>query len=166
MAKQRSAGILMFRRVRGGAEVLLVHPGGPFWAKKDDGAWSVPKGLYEDNEDALVAAKREFQEETGCEPIGEFFELGSVKQPSGKKICVWAVEGNVDATTIKSNLFVMEWPPKSGRTQEFPEGDRAGWFDLPEAVQKIIKGQRPILQMLDKKLGLRVTPVEQGERPQ
>jgi predicted NUDIX family NTP pyrophosphohydrolase len=149
---KRSAGILMFRFSVGGLEVFLVHPGGPFWAKKGDGTWSIPKGLYENDENPLDAAKREFKEETGCSPDGEYLRLGDFKQPSGKIISAWGVEGDVDSSKIKSNLFSMEWPPKSGRMQEFPEVDRAGWFILHQAMQKITKGQIPILQALSVKL--------------
>jgi predicted NUDIX family NTP pyrophosphohydrolase len=145
---QRSAGLLMFRRRDGTTEVLLVHMGGPFWAKKDDGAWSIPKGLYEESEDALVAARREFEEETGCRPEGPFVALGTFKQPSGKLLSIWALEGEFDLSAFKSNLFTMEWPPKSGRMAEFPEADRAGWFNEQQALAKITKGQRPILKAL------------------
>jgi predicted NUDIX family NTP pyrophosphohydrolase len=151
---QRSAGLLMFRRAGGRAEVLLVHPGGPFWAKKDDGAWSIPKGLFEDGEDALAAAKREFEEETGLLPEGEFIELGEFKQPSGKRISAWAFEGAFDLASFKSNMFTMEWPPKSGRMREFPEADRAGWFGPREAPVKVTKGQRPIIEAMFERLGL------------
>src|SRR5262245_18024018 len=147
MAK-RSAGILMFRRTHGLPEVLLAHPGGPFWARKDDGAWSIPKGLHEDGEDPLAAARREFEEETGCAPDGEFIALGDFKQPGGKTIRAWAVEGDFDLAKFKSNLFSMEWPPKSGRTQQFPEVDRIAWFGPDEAQRKILKGQLPILATL------------------
>jgi predicted NUDIX family NTP pyrophosphohydrolase len=150
---QRSAGLLMFRRAGSAAEVLLVHPGGPFWAKKDDGAWSIPKGLYEDDEDALSAAKREFTEETGLSPEGELIALGEFKQPSGKRISAWAFEGAFDLAAFKSNMFTMEWPPKSGRMRDFPEADRAGWFDRQQALVKVTKGQRPIIEALFEKLG-------------
>ena len=145
---QRSAGLLMFRRRDGATEVLLVHMGGPFWARKDDGAWSIPKGLFEADEDALAAARREFEEETGHAPDGPFIALGTFKQPSGKQVSAWAVEGEFDLTAFKSNTFTMEWPPKSGRMAEFPEADRAGWFGEAEALVKITKGQRPILRAL------------------
>jgi predicted NUDIX family NTP pyrophosphohydrolase len=144
---QRSAGLLMFRR-RTTIEVLLVHPGGPFWAKKDDGAWSIPKGLFEEGEKALAAAKREFEEETGQPPRGMPIELGIFKQPSGKRIHAFAVESEFDLSTFKSNSFAMEWPPRSGRTAEFPEADRVGWFGRTEALAKILKGQRPIVEAL------------------
>jgi predicted NUDIX family NTP pyrophosphohydrolase len=150
---ERSAGLLMFRRAGKTAEVLLVHPGGPFWAKKDDGAWSIPKGLFEEAEDALAAARREFEEETGTFPEGEFIELGIFKQPSGKRISAWAFEGAFDLATFRSNMFAMEWPPKSGRLREFPEADRAGWFGPEEALVKVTKGQRPIIEALFARLG-------------
>jgi predicted NUDIX family NTP pyrophosphohydrolase len=147
MPKQ-SAGLLMFRRSRGPIEVLLIHPGGPFWAKKDDGAWSIPKGIFEQGEDALSAARREFEEETGSSPAGPIIELGVFKQPGGKHVHVWAVEDDFDLASFKSNSFSMEWPPRSGRKQEFPEADRAGWFTPDEAVVKLLKGQRPIIKAL------------------
>jgi predicted NUDIX family NTP pyrophosphohydrolase len=151
---QRSAGLLMFRRRDGTRQVLLVHMGGPFWAKKDDGAWSIPKGLYEAGEDALAAARREFEEETGSQPEGPFIELGTFKQPSSKQIAAFAVEGEFDLSTFKSNMFAMEWPPRSGRMQEFPEADRAGWFDQKQALAKVAKGQRPIIKALFERLDL------------
>jgi predicted NUDIX family NTP pyrophosphohydrolase len=153
MAK-RSAGILMYRWRDRRPELFLVHPGGPFWAKKDDGAWSIPKGLYEEGEDPLAAAKREFEEETGCVPQGRFFELGSFKQPSGKQIIAWGLEGDFVLTEFQSNLFSMEWPPRSGAVQDFPEADRAAWLSPHEAMRKILKGQRPILATLLERLGL------------
>ena len=149
-----SAGILLFRRTAAGVEVMLVHPGGPFWAKKDDGAWSIPKGLFEDGEDALAAAKREFEEETGLLPEGELIGLGEFKQPSGKRISAWAFEGAFDLALFKSNMFTMEWPPKSGHMREFPEADRAGWFGPREALVKVTKGQRPIIEALFERLEL------------
>ena len=129
-------------------ELFLVHPGGPFWSRKDDGSWSIPKGLYEEGEDPLAAAKREFEEETGCTPQGRFFELGSFKQPGGKRVFAWAVEGDYDLSTFRSNLFSMEWPPKSGKMQDFPEADRAAWFRPHEAMRKVLKGQLSILTTL------------------
>jgi predicted NUDIX family NTP pyrophosphohydrolase len=149
---ERSAGLLMFRRRDGTSEVLLVHMGGPFWARKDDGAWSIPKGLYEAGEDALAAARREFAEETGGSPAGEFVALGTFRQPSGKQLSAWAVEGDFDLRAFKSNMFTMEWPPKSGRTAEFPEADRAGWFGEAQALVKVTKGQRPIVKTLFERL--------------
>ncbi|MBV8700044.1 NUDIX domain-containing protein [Bradyrhizobium sp.] len=151
---QRSAGLLMFRRRNGTTEVLLVHMGGPFWAKKDDGAWSMPKGLHEASEDALAAARREFEEETGCVPKGPFVALGTFRQPSGKQLSAWAMEGEFDLSTFKSNMFTMEWPPKSGRMAAFPEADRAGWFDQEQALVKVTKGQRSILKALFERLEL------------
>jgi predicted NUDIX family NTP pyrophosphohydrolase len=150
---QRSAGILLFRRTGPEPEVLLVHPGGPFWAKKDEGAWSIPKGLYEADEDPLAAAKREFAEETGFTPDGDFIALGPFKQPGGKVVSAWAVEGEFDLAGFRSNSFSMEWPPKSGRRQEFPETDRAAWFHPEEALRKILKGQAPIVAALLERLG-------------
>jgi predicted NUDIX family NTP pyrophosphohydrolase len=148
MAKH-SAGLLMYRR-RGELEVFLVHPGGPFWAKKDAGAWSIPKGEYRPGDDPLAAARREFREETGFPVAGEFIPLTPIKQPSGKIIQAWAVEGDCDAEAIRSNTFTLEWPPRSGRQQEFPEVDRAAWFTLTAAREKIIKGQVGFLEELQK----------------
>jgi predicted NUDIX family NTP pyrophosphohydrolase len=145
---KRSAGILMYRWRKNDPEFLLVHPGGPFWSKRDDGAWSIPKGLYEDGEDALAAAQREFREETGFTVNGKLLELGSFRQPSGKTISAWAVEGDCDLSLFRSNEFSMEWPPKSGRIAQFPEVDRAGWFPTPQALQKITRGQIPIVKTL------------------
>jgi predicted NUDIX family NTP pyrophosphohydrolase len=138
---KKSAGLLMYRRRHGVLEVFLVHPGGPFWQKKDVGSWSIPKGEYTTEEDPLEVAKREFWEETGFRASGEFVPLTSRKQPSGKIITAWAFEGDCDASMIKSNTFSMEWPPRSGKREEFPEVDRAGWFSIPDAKEKIIKGQ-------------------------
>ena len=142
---ERSAGLLLFRRRDTGVELFLVHPGGPFWAKKDDGAWSIPKGLYEDDEDPLIAAQREFAEEVGSPITGEFIALGEFRLPSGKRLSVWAVEGDLEADAIASNSFEMEWPPKSGKRAEFPEVDRAGWFTPDAARVKLNKGQVPML---------------------
>ena len=144
----RSAGIVAFRRAAATIELLLIHPGGPFWAKKDAGSWSIPKGLYQDGEEALAAAKREFAEETGLVPVGPFIELGAFRQPSRKVISVWAVENDFDLVAFRSNMFSMEWPPKSGRMQEFPEADRAQWFSVDQARHKITKGQIPIVDAL------------------
>ncbi len=148
-----SAGILLFRRRCDGVEVLLVHPGGPFWAKKDDGAWSIPKGEMESGEDAVVAAKREFEEETGAAIGGALVDLGTFRQPSGKIVAAFASEGDFDPASLQSNLFAIEWPPRSGKTAEFPEADRAAWFGLEEAQRKILKGQRPILAALAARVG-------------
>jgi predicted NUDIX family NTP pyrophosphohydrolase len=145
---ERSAGLLLYRLAPSGPEVFLVHPGGPFWAKKDEGAWSIPKGVLEGDEEPLAAARREFAEETGAAPEGEAIELGSFKQPSGKVVLAWAVEGDLDPALIKSNNFTMEWPPKSGRTASFPEVDRGAWFDPERARAKLLKGQVPILAAL------------------
>jgi predicted NUDIX family NTP pyrophosphohydrolase len=147
MAAKRSAGLLIYRRSSGFSEVLLVHPGGPFWARKDEGAWSIPKGLVEDGEDELAAARREALEEIGTAISGDFRWIGEYKQPGGKRVLAWCVEADIeiDVHRIVSNTFQMEWPPKSGRQQEFPEVDRAGWFDLETAGRKILKGQKPVL---------------------
>jgi predicted NUDIX family NTP pyrophosphohydrolase len=145
---QRSAGILMYRRVNGVLAVLLVHPGGPFWAKKDDGAWSIPKGLCGAGEDELAAAKREFREETGAEVEGHFIPLGEFLQPSGKVIVAWMVEGSFDPAKLTSDTFPLEWPPRSGRLQQFAEVDRAAWFEPEVALRKATKGQRPIIGRL------------------
>jgi predicted NUDIX family NTP pyrophosphohydrolase len=152
---QKSAGILMYRRKGGAVEVLLVHPGGPFWIKKDDGAWTIPKGVREEGEEGLAAAKREFEEETGAAPAGEFIPLGKFRQSSAKTVSVWALEGEFDVTKLKSNKFALEWPPKSGKTNEFPEVDRAAWFSPDEARRKILKGQRAMLDALLARLDLR-----------
>jgi predicted NUDIX family NTP pyrophosphohydrolase len=149
---RKSAGILLYRFQKDGVEVFLVHPGGPFWVNKDEGSWSVPKGEYNDDEDALKAAQREFQEETGLSIQGNFIELGEVRQPSGKRVMVWALENDQEVENIRSNTFQLEWPPKSGKMQEFPEVDRGGWFSLPEARQKILKGQISFLDKLEEKI--------------
>jgi predicted NUDIX family NTP pyrophosphohydrolase len=145
---KKSAGLLLYREGSEGLEVLLVHPGGPFWARKDDGAWSIPKGEFEDPEDPLAAAIREFEEETGARPGGEFIPLKPLKQPGGKLVYAWAVRADFDPATLKSNLFSMEWPPRSGRRQEFPEVDRAAWFGMEAARRKILKGQAGFLDQL------------------
>jgi predicted NUDIX family NTP pyrophosphohydrolase len=148
MATKETAGILLYRVRQGAFEVFLVHPGGPFWMKKDDGAWSIPKGEIEEGEDHLHAAKREFHEETGFSLDGNFIALAPLKQRGGKIVHAWAVEGDVDAQSIKSNLFSMEWPPRSGKHAEFPEVDRAGWFTLEAAKEKILPGQAEFLEEL------------------
>jgi predicted NUDIX family NTP pyrophosphohydrolase len=149
-----SAGLLAYRRTDAGLEVLLVHPGGPFWAKKDEGAWSVPKGEYEPSEDPLAVARREFEEEIGqAPPAGsEPVWLGELRQPSGKVVSAWTVEGDLDVGDMHSNSFEMEWPPRSGRTREFPEVDRAGWFGLEEARRKLLRGQVGFLDRLEEVL--------------
>jgi predicted NUDIX family NTP pyrophosphohydrolase len=143
-----SAGILLFRFKSDKLEVMLVHPGGPFWARKDQAAWSIPKGILDENENPLDAAKREFNEETGLEADGAFIELGEVKQPSGKIVHAWALEKDLDVTEIESNCFTIEWPKNSGKMREYPEIDRAGWFSLDEARTKILKGQVALLDRL------------------
>ncbi|RVD50640.1 MAG: NUDIX domain-containing protein [Mesorhizobium sp.] len=153
MAK-RSAGLLIYRRTGGDIQVLLVHPGGPFWAKKDDGAWSIPKGLVDQGEDELAAARRETGEELGMKVEGAFARLGDYRQPGGKIVSAWSVEADIDVTAISSNTFTMEWPPRSGSMKEFPEVDRAGWFTLAEAEVKILQGQRPMLSDLAEQLGV------------
>ena len=151
MAK-KSAGILLYRIQNKNPEVFLVHPGGPFWAKKDAGAWSIPKGEFEDDEDPLDAAKREFEEETGITISGEFIQLKPIRQKSGKMVYAWAVEGNIDPATIKSNSFEMEWPPSSGKMRSFPEIDKAAWFTLIEGRNKINSGQSALINELEIKL--------------
>ena len=150
---KKSAGILLFRLVNKKPELFLVHPGGPFWAKKDEGAWSIPKGEFDDSEDALEAAKREFSEETGVNIEGEFIVLSPAKQKSGKTVYAWAVEGDIDPSKIKSNHFEMEWPPRSGKMKSFPEIDKAAWFDVKEALQKINSGQASLIRELVTKIG-------------
>jgi predicted NUDIX family NTP pyrophosphohydrolase len=148
-AKKQSAGILVYRLIKKKPEVFLVHPGGPFWKNKDAAAWSIPKGEFEDDEPALKAAQREFEEETGIKPTGKFIELQPVKQKSGKTVYAWALEANIDPSTIKSNLFEMEWPPKSGKKASFPEIDRADWFDMATGKEKINAYQVPLLEQLE-----------------
>ena len=143
-----SYGILLFRRAAGRRQVMLVHPGGPFWAGKDAGAWSIPKGLAEGDETGLQAARREFREETGFEVDGEFLELGTLRQPSGKTVHAWALEGNLDVSRIRSNSFILEWPRHSGTYREYPEIDAGGWFSLAEAREKISHGQLEFLDRL------------------
>jgi predicted NUDIX family NTP pyrophosphohydrolase len=145
---KRSAGILMFRRRGAEIEVLLVHPGGPFWAKKDAGAWSIPKGECSVGEDALAVAKREFEEETGARPHGHFLPLGEVTQAGRKIVTAWGLEGEFDPATLISNYFELEWPPKSGRKASFPEVDRAQWFSPADARQKILSAQREFITRL------------------
>jgi predicted NUDIX family NTP pyrophosphohydrolase len=144
----RSAGLLMFRRRPAGAQVLLAHPGGPFWARRDEASWTLPKGEIDPGEEPLDAARREFLEETGFASNGPFLPLGEYKQKSGKRISAWAFEGDADPGQLQSNLFEMEWPPRSGRMQSFPEIDRVQWFDLTEARRRLIAGQAPFLDAL------------------
>jgi predicted NUDIX family NTP pyrophosphohydrolase len=147
---KRSAGLLVWRGAPDALEVLLVHPGGPFWARKDDGAWSLPKGEIDDGEEPLDVAVREFREELGVEPpdVDAAVALGDVRQSGGKVVTAWAVEGDVDVSTIVSNTFEMEWPPGSGVRRSFPEVDRAGWFALTDAATKLLSSQRPFLERL------------------
>jgi predicted NUDIX family NTP pyrophosphohydrolase len=156
---RRSAGLLMFRRRAGGIELLLAHPGGPFWAKKDLGAWTLPKGEYGDSETALAAAQREFREETGWEATPPFFPLGSLKQRSGKVVSAWAFEGDADPATLVSNTIAIEWPPRSGRMQVCPEVDRADWFEPGVARRKILPGQAAFIDALERLVA------EAGHRP-
>jgi predicted NUDIX family NTP pyrophosphohydrolase len=145
---KNSAGILMYRQREGIVEVLLAHMGGPFWARKDLGAWSIPKGEFEPGEAPLAAAKREFEEETGISVSGKFIPLIPIKQSGGKIVHVWVVEGDCDPAQIRSNTFMMEWPPRSGKQQSFPEIDRADWFSLDVARDKVTKGQRGFIEQL------------------
>lgn len=138
----------MYRLREHGPELLLVHPGGPFWARKDAGAWSIPKGEYLDGEDPLTVARREFAEETGLLPEGTFVELAEIRQAGGKKVKSWAFAGDFDLETLVSNSFAMEWPPRSGRQAEFPEVDRAGWFTIQEAREKILPSQLPLVDQV------------------
>lgn len=153
-----SAGILLYRRAATGLEVFLIHPGGPFWAKKD--AWSIPKGEYSDGESAMEAARREFQEETGSAlaieiPDERFLSLGEIRQPSGKRVTAWAIEGDFDPATMVSNTCLVEWPPRSGVEIEIPEADRGDWFDLETARRKIFRGQEALLDRLAEALAER-----------
>jgi predicted NUDIX family NTP pyrophosphohydrolase len=153
-ASRRSAGILLHRGLGDGLEVLLVHPGGPLWARRDAGAWSIPKGEYLDGEDPLAAARREFEEELGtAPPTGGAADLGEIRQKSGKRVRGWAIAGDLDATRIESNTFEFEWPPRSGKLIEIPEIDRAEWFGLAAAREKINQGQVPLLDRLEHLLG-------------
>lgn len=152
MGKKLSAGILLYRRRGPTLEVFLVHPGGPYWASKDDGAWSIPKGEYSEREDPLATARREFAEETGFHVTGSFRPLMPLTQPSGKVVSAWAVKGDLDPATVRSNSFSLEWPPHSGKRQEFPEVDRGAWFDIPTAHMKLQPGQRGFLDQLEELL--------------
>ena len=150
---KHSAGILLYRHAKRGLEVFLVHPGGPFWARKDLGAWSIPKGEYAEDEDPLAAARREFHEETGFAIDGNFVDLGTIRQAGSKLVSAWAVEGDCDPARLTSNRFQMEWPPRSGSMKEFPEVDRGAWFNLPEARDRILTSQKPVLDRLAEKAG-------------
>jgi predicted NUDIX family NTP pyrophosphohydrolase len=152
---RRSAGILLYRLAGPEPEVLLVHPGGPFWARKEEGAWSIPKGEYRNDEDPRAAALREFEEEVGTAPPDDadaLLELGEVRQRSGKVVTAYALEGDLDASAITSNTFAMEWPPRSGKTQEFPEVDRAGWFAPAEARARLVPAQAELVDRLLERL--------------
>jgi predicted NUDIX family NTP pyrophosphohydrolase len=152
-ARARSAGIVLHRRVTDRTEVLLVHPGGPFWARRDLGAWSIPKGEYDSGEDPLAAALREFEEELGSPaPAGDREDLGEIRQRAGKVVRAWAVAGDLDVSGVHSNTFELEWPPRSGKTANFPEVDRAEWFDLDRARQKIVAAQAALLDRLSERL--------------
>ena len=155
MAKKLSAGILLYRIRSSLPEVFLVHPGGPFWANKDAGAWSLPKGEFDEGADALEAARREFFEETGSPVEGTLVALTPLKQRSGKLVYAWMVEGDLEAACLRSNMFSMEWPPRSGKQTEFPEVDKGAWFGLPEAREKILAGQRSFLDEMEKILASR-----------
>jgi predicted NUDIX family NTP pyrophosphohydrolase len=150
MGKKQSAGIVLFKVKKDELMIFLVHPGGPFWKKKDDGAWSIPKGEFDEDENALEAAKREFNEETGYILSGDFIELTPVKQKSGKIVHAWALEKDIDADTIKSNSFTIEWPPKSNKMVAYPEIDKAAWFTADEAKMKINPAQVPLIDELEK----------------
>lgn len=145
---KQAAGILLYRRSARGLEVLLAHPGGPLWARKDLGAWTIPKGQFGQDESALDAAQREFEEEMGSPASGAFVELGSIRQPSGKIVHAFTAESDFDVAQVKSNLFSLEWPPRSGRTGQYPEVDRAEWFSIEDARKRILKGQEPFLDRL------------------
>jgi len=145
---KRSAGLLLFRHRDGHLEVLLGHPGGPYWANKDLQAWSIPKGEYAEDEEALAAAQREFREETGYACAPPFTDLGELRQPGGKLVHIWACAGDADPAALVSNSFEMEWPPKSGRMQRFPEFDRVQWFGMEEAQRRILTGQREFVERL------------------
>ena len=157
MGRKVSAGVLMYRIRRGDLQLFLVHPGGPYWKNKDEGAWSIPKGECDPSADLLGEAKREFMEETGVQVEGEFRELSPVKQSGGKIVHAWAVEGDCDPAQLRSNTFAMEWPPRSGQRQEFPEVDRAGWFSCSAAREKLLNGQRPLVDELERMLKARGT---------
>ena len=147
-----SGGILLFRRLAGRLQVMLVHPGGPYWENKDEGVWSIPKGQFEESEGPLEAARREFAEETGFDAEGEFIELGELVQPSKKIVHAWALEDDLDTTRIRSNTFTLEWPPNSGCFKDYPEIDRGQWFDIADARTKITKGQLGFINRLSERL--------------
>lgn len=162
-----SAGLLAYRLTDAGPEVLLVHPGGPYWRNRDLGAWSIPKGEYDDDEDPLAAALRECREELGAAPEpGEWMPLAPVKQKGGKVVRAWAVAWDWDPATLASDTFTMEWPPRSGRTESFPEVDRAAWFPLDEAARRILEGQRPLVEELARRLGRPSMKPQGAEKPE
>lgn len=148
----RSAGLLMFRRPPQGLQVLLAHPGGPFWVRKDEGAWTLPKGELLASEDPLAAARREFEEETGLRPGGPFIDLGEVRQKGGKQVRAWAFEGDFDPGRLRCNLFEIEWPPRSGQRRQFAEIDRVAWFDPATARRKLLAAQQPFVERLEQRL--------------
>jgi predicted NUDIX family NTP pyrophosphohydrolase len=168
MTKQ-SAGILLYRNTPHGYEVLIVHPGGPFWARRDDGSWSMPKGEFDGNENPLEAAKREFTEEIGSPPpAGDYTSLGEAKQSSGKVVHGFALKSDFNLERFKSNMFTMEWPPKSGKEQEFPENDKAAWVHIATAKRKLVKGQLPFLETLAQALDIdleKITPPPEPGKP-
>jgi predicted NUDIX family NTP pyrophosphohydrolase len=165
--KKQSAGLLVYRLKDSGPEVLIAHMGGPFHAKKDAGHWSIPKGEYEDGEDPKEVARREFNEELGkAVPDGEWIELGKIEYKNGKEVVVWAVEGDLDVSQTTSNTFELEWPPRSGKIQEFPEIDRAAWFSLPEAAAKLIPAQAEFMERLANKLNVPYGPEIIPQPPQ
>jgi predicted NUDIX family NTP pyrophosphohydrolase len=159
--KKRSAGIIVYRKTPDSIDVMLAHMGSPWWAKKDVGSWTIPKGEINDGEDAFDTAKREFVEELSLPvPDGEFIDLGAIEQHNNKTVQAWAIEADIDVSKIKSNTFKIEWPPKSGKEQEFPEIDRAGWFDLSTAAQKAVRGQAALFERLAEKLGISINKPE------
>jgi len=161
---KQSAGILLYRTIGRSVEVLLVHPGGPFWVKKDLGAWSIPKGEFESDEKPQAAAQREFMEEIGSPPPkGDYTALGKFKQPSGKLVYAFALRSDFNLEHFHSEMFEMEWPPRSGQKQEFPENDKAAWLPLTTALQKIVRGQIPVLTALAETLQLDLTTAEGGQ---
>ena len=162
---KRSAGLLLYRRTGKAVEFFLVHPGGPFWRRKDDGAWTILKGMIEPGEDPLTAARREFAEETGFTVDGNFLELGDFTQPGGKVVMVWALEGDCDPAKLVSNEFEMEWPPRSGKRAHFPEVDRGGWFGESAAREKLLIGQRPMLDVFFARAGSAVTSAKSKPAP-
>lgn len=165
MAKKQSAGLLVYRRAGEDAEVFIAHMGAPYWAKKDQGAWSIPKGEYNASEEPLTAAKREFEEEIGQPvPSREFLYLGEINRQDGKNIKVWATEGDIDLAKVKSNTFEMEWPPKSGRVQKFPEIDKAEWFSLEEACQRLNTEQDEFIRRLAAELKIELKAVEEPKQ--